>query len=160
MKHLEQIPFPNEQQSSSLLSHARRSPIKSCATFYGTFKYLAICNSAATLWIIPAPAVLYIMARSIDQGKKAGIVSVLGVLFSVLAGVIWVSVILMTSATSFNIVKYLGAAYLIYLGCKAFFSTYDRTNSEIPKAPHKKLLKIFYESVLVEVMDPKTELFF
>jgi len=73
--------------------------------------------AAATLLIIPGPAVLYIMARSIDQGKKAGIVSVLGVSLGgsvhVLAGAIGVSAILMTSATAFNIVIYLGAAYLI-----------------------------------------------
>jgi threonine/homoserine/homoserine lactone efflux protein len=102
------------------------------------------------------------MARSIEQGKKAGIVSVLGVSLGgsvhVLAGAIGVSAILMTSATAFNIVKYLGAAYLIYLGCRTLFSTSDRTTSEIPKAPRKKLLKIFYESALVEVMNPKTAL--
>ncbi|MFS0669296.1 LysE family translocator [Peribacillus frigoritolerans] len=120
--------------------------------------------AAATLLIIPGPAVLYIMARSIDQGKKAGIVSVLGVSLGgsvhVLAGAVGVSAILMTSATAFNIVKYLGAAYLIYLGCRTLFSTSDRTTSEIPKAPSKKLVKIFYESALVEVMNPKTALFF
>ncbi|USG67858.1 LysE family translocator [Brevibacillus ruminantium] len=120
--------------------------------------------AAATLLIIPGPAVFYIMARSIDQGKKAGLVSVLGVSLGgsvhVLAGAIGVSAILMTSATAFNIVKYLGAAYLIYLGCKTLFSTSDGTTSEIPKAPRKKLVKIFYESALVEIMNPKTALFF
>ncbi|MBH0332392.1 RhtB family transporter [Brevibacillus brevis] len=120
--------------------------------------------AASTLLLIPGPAVLYIMARSIDQGKKAGLVSVLGVSLGgsvhVLAGAIGVSAILMTSATAFHIVKYLGAAYLIYLGCKTLFSKSDSTASEIPKAPRKKLRKIFYESALVEVMNPKTALFF
>lgn len=120
--------------------------------------------AASTLLIIPGPAVLYIMARSIDQGKKAGLVSVLGVSLGgsvhVLAGAIGVSAILMTSATAFHIVKYLGAAYLIYLGCKTLFSKSNSTASEIPKAPRKKLRKIFYESALVEIMNPKTALFF
>jgi len=120
--------------------------------------------AAATLLIIPGPAVFYIMARSIDQGKNAGLVSVLGVSLGgavhVLAGAIGVSAILMTSATAFQIVKYLGAAYLIYLGCKTLFSSSDGITSQIPKAPHKKLRKIFYESALVEVMNPKTALFF
>ncbi|MFA4133966.1 MULTISPECIES: LysE family translocator [unclassified Brevibacillus] len=120
--------------------------------------------AASTLLLIPGPAVLYIMARSIDQGKKAGLVSVLGVSLGgsvhVLAGAIGVSAILMTSATAFHIVKYLGAAYLIYLGCKALFSKSDSTASETPKAPRKKLRKIFYESALVEIMNPKTALFF
>ncbi|MBY0085735.1 LysE family translocator [Brevibacillus brevis] len=120
--------------------------------------------AASTLLIIPGPAVFYIMARSIDQGKKAGLVSVLGVSLGgsvhVLAGAIGVSAILMTSATAFHIVKYLGAAYLIYLGCKTLLSKADSTASDIPKAPRKKLRKIFYESALVEVMNPKTALFF
>ncbi|WP_126429103.1 LysE family translocator [Brevibacillus marinus] len=120
--------------------------------------------AAVTLIIIPGPAVLYIMARSIDQGKKAGLVSALGVSLGgsvhVLAGAIGVSAILMTSATAINIVKYLGAAYLVYLGCKTLFSTSDRTTSEMTQAPRKKLVKIFYQSALVEVMNPKTALFF
>ncbi|CAM5789496.1 MULTISPECIES: LysE family translocator [Brevibacillus] len=120
--------------------------------------------AAAALLIIPGPAVFYIMARSIDQGKRAGLVSVLGVSLGgsvhVLAGAIGVSAILMTSATAFAIVKYLGAAYLIYLGCKTLFSASAGTTSEIPTAPRKRLRKIFYESALVEVMNPKTALFF
>jgi threonine/homoserine/homoserine lactone efflux protein len=95
--------------------------------------------SAAALLIMPGPAVLYIMARSIDQGKKAGLVSMLGVSLGgcvhVLAGALGVSAILMTSATAFNIVKYLGAAYLIYLGCKTLLSSSYSTTSEIAKSP-------------------------
>jgi threonine/homoserine/homoserine lactone efflux protein len=120
--------------------------------------------AAAALLIIPGPAVFYIMARSIDQGKKAGIVSVLGVSLGgavhVLAGAIGISAILMTSATAFHIVKYLGAVYLIYLGCKTLFSASAGMASEIPKAPRKKLFQIFCESVIVEVLNPKTALFF
>ncbi len=120
--------------------------------------------AAITLLIMPGPAVFYIMARSIDQGKKAGLVSVLGVVLGgsvhVLAGAIGVSAILMTSATAFTIVTYLGAAYLIYLGCKSLFSASNKTNSEISQAPRKKLVKTFYQSILVEVMNPKTALFF
>lgn len=120
--------------------------------------------AAATLLIVPGPAVFYIMARSIDQGKKAGLISVLGVSLGgsvhVLAGAIGVSAILMTSATAFNTVKYLGAAYLVYLGCRTLFSASDETGLEVQKPPRKKLLNIFYESALVEVMNPKTALFF
>jgi len=120
--------------------------------------------AAATLLIIPGPAVFYIMARSINQGKKAGLVSVLGVSLGgfvhVLAGAMGVSAILMTSATAFQIVKYLGAAYLIYLGCKTLFSKSAETASDIQEAPREKLGKIFYESALVEIMNPKTALFF
>lgn len=120
--------------------------------------------AAAALLIIPGPAVLYIMARSIEQGRQAGLVSVLGVSLGgavhVLAGAVGISAILMTSATAFTVVKYLGAAYLIYLGCKTLFSASDNKASEIAQAPQKKWLKILCESALVEVMNPKTALFF
>ncbi|WP_163152383.1 LysE family translocator [Anoxybacillus sp. MB8] len=120
--------------------------------------------SATALLIMPGPAVFYIMARSIDQGKEAGLVSVLGVSLGgavhVLAGAAGVSAILMTSATAFTIVKYLGAVYLVYLGCKTLFSTSHENHVASSKTNHKKLWKIFYESVIVEVMNPKTALFF
>ncbi|WP_345796943.1 LysE family translocator [Peribacillus muralis] len=93
------------------------------------------------LWlIIPGPAVIYIMAKSVDQGKKAGIVSVFGVSLGgsdhVLAGAIGVSAILMTSASVFNIA--------IYLGYRTLFSTSDRTTSEIPKSIQFLLLGIIF----------------
>lgn len=120
--------------------------------------------AALTLLMIPGPAVFYIMARSINQGKKAGLVSVLGVSLGgaihVLAGAIGVSAVLMTSATAFNIVKYIGAAYLIYLGCKTFISASDNELSAMPQDSHKKLIQIFYQSAIVEAMNPKTALFF
>ncbi|MFJ7647152.1 LysE family translocator [Lysinibacillus sp. NPDC097279] len=120
--------------------------------------------AAITLLIIPGPAVIYIMARSIDQGKKAGLISVLGVSLGgsihVVAGAIGVSAILMTSATAFHIVKYIGAAYLIYLGYKALTSATEHMPIETPKSAHKQLVKIFYQSAIIEVMNPKTALFF
>ncbi|WP_297989645.1 LysE family translocator [Anoxybacillus sp.] len=129
---------------------------------FSTIWLFVIATTA--LLIMPGPAVFYIMARSIDQGKKAGLVSVLGVSLGgavhVLAGAIGVSAILMTSATAFTIVKYLGAIYLIYLGCKTLLSASGENHSENPKMNDKKLWKIFYESVIVEVMNPKTALFF
>lgn len=81
---------------------------------------------------------LYIMARSIEQGKKAGIISVLGVSLGgsvhVLAGAIGVSAILMTSATAFNFVKYLGAVFLIYRVQDFIFNiqSNDFSNSNSP----------------------------
>ncbi|MGG3004979.1 LysE family translocator [Geobacillus stearothermophilus] len=121
--------------------------------------------AATALLIVPGPAVLYIMARSMSQGTKAGVVSVLGVAFGgavhVILGAVGVSAILMTSAAAFTMIKYLGAVYLIYLGGKTLFfaSTKDE---EIPntKAKEKTLAQVFYESLFVEVTNPKTALFF
>ncbi|MFN8452162.1 MAG: LysE family translocator [Anaerolineae bacterium] len=78
--------------------------------------------AALVLAVTPGPAVLYIVTRSVDQGRRAGLVSVLGIeignLFHVFAAALGISAILMTSALAFEIVKYLGAAYLIYIGIR------------------------------------------
>ncbi|ARA97553.1 MULTISPECIES: LysE family translocator [Geobacillus] len=121
--------------------------------------------TAMALLIVPGPSVFYIMARSIGQGAKAGLVSVLGVMLGgavhVVFGAVGISAILMTSAAAFTMVKYLGAVYLIYLGCKTLFfaSNYDKgsTNKNVKD---KTLVQVFYESVLIEVANPKTALFF
>ncbi|MCB0034532.1 MAG: LysE family translocator [Anaerolineales bacterium] len=118
--------------------------------------------AAAALLITPGPAVLYIVARSVDQGRRAGIVSTLGIaagtLFHIAAAALGVSAILMTSALAFNVVKYLGAAYLIYLGVRKL------TEKEAPQkeitVERQPLSKIFYEGVVVNLLNPKTALFF
>ena len=82
---------------------------------------LAIFAAAAlALAVVPGPAVLYIVARSVDQGRFAGFVSALGIgvgsLVHVVAATIGLSSLLASSATAFTVVKYVGAAYLILLG--------------------------------------------
>lgn len=121
--------------------------------------------ASATLLIAPGPSVFYIMGRSIGQGTKAGFVSVLGVTLGgavhVVFGAVGISTILITSTIAFTFIKYLGVVYLIYLGCKTLFfaSSYD---NESPKTnvKDKSLKQVFYESVLVELTNPKTALFF
>ncbi|MEW6213035.1 MAG: LysE family translocator [Acidobacteriota bacterium] len=118
--------------------------------------------AAFALLAIPGPAVLYIVARSIDQGRKAGIVSVLGVgvgaLFHIAAAAFGLSALLLSSATAFNTVKYLGAAYLIYLGVRKL--TQRREEEEIKGAERARLSRIFCQGVIVNVLNPKTALFF
>src|SRR5262245_52175022 len=83
--------------------------------------YLFLIASLALL-ITPGPAVLYIVARSINQGRRAGITSVLGVetanFLHASAAALGLSAILVSSALAFDVVKYLGAAYLIFLGVR------------------------------------------
>jgi hypothetical protein len=78
--------------------------------------------AALILLVTPGPAVLYIVARSLDQGRGAGLVSVLSIevgnLVHVMAATLGLSAILLSSAMAFSIIKYLGAAYLIYLGVR------------------------------------------
>src|SRR5205823_7870374 len=78
------------------------------------------------LLLTPGPAVLYIVARSVDQGRRAGLASVLGVELGngvhVLAATLGLSAILLTSALAFSVVKYAGAAYLIYYGIRTLLT--------------------------------------
>lgn len=118
--------------------------------------------AALVLLITPGPAVVYIVARSVSQGMLAGIVATLGMhvgtLVHVAAAAYGVSQLLLASATAFNIVKYLGAAYLVFLGIKSFLSRSEQTATKMKEKKH--LLTIFRESVVVNVLNPKTALFF
>ena len=118
--------------------------------------------AALALLITPGPAVLYIVARSIDQGRIAGIVSVLGIgvgtLFHVAAAAFGVSALLVSSVLAFSLVKYLGAAYLIYLGLRKLL---EREKAEpVETVEPQKLSRIFYQGVMVNLLNPKTALFF
>ena len=96
--------------------------------------------AALVLLITPGPAVLYIVARSIDQGRRAGLVSTLGVHAGTLVH------------------KYLGAAYLVFLGVRRLL---DRTTSVTSRRPERRHLhRAFLDGVVVNVLNPKTALFF
>jgi len=114
------------------------------------------------LLITPGPAVLYIVARSVDQGRRAGIISVLGIqtgtLAHVFAAALGLSAILLTSALAFDIVKYLGATYLIYLGVKTLLEKKPVAATETVEP--RSLKSIYSQGVVVAVLNPKTALFF
>jgi threonine/homoserine/homoserine lactone efflux protein len=116
--------------------------------------------AALVLLLTPGPAVLYIVARSIDEGRRAGLVSMLGVhvgtLVHVAAAAVGVSALLAASATAFAVVQYLGAAYLVYLGVRRLL---DR-GKPATLAPPPPLQRAFLDGVVVNVLNPKTGLFF
>jgi threonine/homoserine/homoserine lactone efflux protein len=120
-------------------------------------------TSALILLLTPGPAVLYVVARSVDQGRKAGLASVLGVelgnLCHAMGAALGVSAILLSSALAFNVVKYLGAAYLIYLGIRKFTAPVPAPDAA-PSFQPKSLRRIFSQGVVVSVLNPKTALFF
>jgi threonine/homoserine/homoserine lactone efflux protein len=124
---------------------------------------LAIFIAAAlVLLIVPGPAVIYIVTRSVNQGRLGGLMSVLGIetasLFHVLAASLGLSAILVSSALAFNVVKYLGAAYLIYLGLRKFIVREPEQQDEArtPDSPRR----IFTQGLVVNLLNPKTALFF
>src|SRR2546430_243228 len=124
---------------------------------------LALFIAAALgLFIVPGPAVLYVVTRSVDQGRKAGLISVLGIgtgtLFHVAAAALGISVLLVASALALTVLKYVGAAYLIYLGLRTLLK---RENSEeVDTVQPRKLSRVFFQGVIVNVFNPKTALFF
>ncbi len=118
--------------------------------------------AALALLLTPGPAVLYIVTRSIDQGRRAGLVSVLGVhvgtLVHIFAAAAGISAVLAASATAFSVVKCLGAAYLVFIGVRRLL---DRAplGAVAPGEP-KGLRRAFLDGVIVNVLNPKTGLFF
>ena len=123
---------------------------------------LLFITAATILIVVPGPAVLYIMMKSMEQGYKAGLVSALGVgvgaMIHVVAAAVGISALLVASATAFSILKYGGAAYLIYLGIKKLT---DKTALIAPvDSERKSLSKIFYEGIVVNTLSPKSAIFF
>jgi threonine/homoserine/homoserine lactone efflux protein len=118
--------------------------------------------AALGLLVVPGPAVIYIVTRSVAQGRKAGIASVLGIELASLchsvAAAFGLSAILLASSLAFGLVKYLGAAYLIYLGVKTFLSKGNLGCIERDDSP--KLVQLFRKGFLVNLLNPKTALFF
>jgi threonine/homoserine/homoserine lactone efflux protein len=118
--------------------------------------------AALVLLVTPGPAVLYIVTRSVDQGRRAGLVSMLGVhvgtLAHVAAAAAGVSALLAASATAFSVVKYLGAAYLVYLGARRLLDRKPRSAATELQA--RPLRRAFLDGIVVNVLNPKTGLFF
>ena len=118
--------------------------------------------AAAVLVAMPGPATLYIVTRSLDQGRQAGLASVLGISLGAMvhffAAGLGLSAVLMTSATAFAAVKYAGALYLIFLGVQKLRSRETiLLDAEVRK---DSLLTIFRQGVVVNVLNPKAAIFF
>ena len=124
-------------------------------------KLILFIVSSIALLVVPGPAVLYIVTRSLSQGRAAGLASMAGVnagaLTHTLAATLGLSAILVSSALAFGIVKYAGAAYLIYLGVRQFFT---KGALEDLKFGHESLWRIFSQGYLVSIFNPKLALFF
>jgi threonine/homoserine/homoserine lactone efflux protein len=118
--------------------------------------------AALVLLVVPGPAVLYIVAQSISRGRLAGIVSMLGIqvggLVHVAAAAAGLSALLVRSAVAFNAVKYAGAAYLIFLGLRRILGKEEAENPDSP--PERSLRRLFAQGVVINVLNPKTALFF
>jgi threonine/homoserine/homoserine lactone efflux protein len=128
-----------------------------------TLHTVAVFAAAVVVFaVVPGPAVLYIVTRSMSQGRRAGVVSAASIasgnLVHVVAATVGLSALLASSAAAFSIVKYAGAAYLIYLGVKALRSR--PTGESGPDVAPQSLWRVFREGWVVAVLNPKAALFF
>jgi threonine/homoserine/homoserine lactone efflux protein len=119
-------------------------------------------TGAILLLLVPGPAVLYIVSRSVGHGRPAGLVSAMGIatgsLFHVAAATLGLSALLVSSASAFQVVKYAGAVYLIYLGIRTLHA--GDANFLQPASGQRHLGNIFGQGILVNLLNPKTALFF
>jgi threonine/homoserine/homoserine lactone efflux protein len=125
--------------------------------------YAFFVAAALALLLVPGPAVIYVVARSVEGGRLTGLVTVLGIelgtLMHVVFAAVGLSAILVSSATTFSLVKWLGAAYLIWLGLRQILGR-DGGDEEVPSGGEGNRFRIFSQSVLVQVLNPKVALFF
>jgi threonine/homoserine/homoserine lactone efflux protein len=128
-----------------------------------TLQTIALFSLAAVaLAVVPGPAVTYIVTQSVDKGRRAGLISALGVssggLVHVAAATVGLSALVASSATAFTTVKLVGAAYLIVVGIRRILSRDD--DADVLEAESAPLQKIYAQGVVVNVLNPKTALFF
>ncbi|MEV4071305.1 LysE family translocator [Nonomuraea fuscirosea] len=120
------------------------------------------CVATLGLLIVPGPAVLYIVTRSVAQGRSAGLISVLGVhtgsLVHVAAAALGISALISASATAFTVVKYAGVAYLLWLGVRKLMRRGDGAEPIELKVQSKR--RLFWEGFVVNVLNPKIAIFF
>ena len=118
--------------------------------------------AALALLLVPGPAVLYVVARSIHQGRRAGLASVLGIhvgtIVHIAAATAGLSALLVSSSVAFTVVKITGAVYLVGLGLWTLFSR--RPEAEIAVGGERDVRRAFAQGIVVNVLNPKTALFF
>lgn len=119
--------------------------------------------AALVLLLTPGPAVLFIVTRSIEQGRLAGFISDLGIhsatLVHVAAAALGLSALLASSALAFSIVKYAGAAYLIWIGLRKIFGRTEAPGDD-QAAVRYSYWQLFRDGFIVNLLNPKTALFF
>ena len=117
--------------------------------------------AAVALAVVPGPAVTYIVTQSVDKGRRAGLVSALGVasggLVHVAAATVGLSALIASSVTAFTVVKLAGATYLIIVGIRRIRMRDDETPQTAAPAP---LQKVYVQGFVVNILNPKTALFF
>jgi threonine/homoserine/homoserine lactone efflux protein len=117
--------------------------------------------ASIALLLVPGPAVLYVVTQSAEYGRRAGLASVAGVhagtSVHILAATAGLSALIAASATAFTTIKLAGAAYLVYVGVRRLLEREPPLTSALRTGAHRKL---FVQGAIVNVLNPKTALFF
>ncbi|WP_280155537.1 LysE family translocator [Piscinibacter sp. XHJ-5] len=124
---------------------------------------LAFVGASLALALTPGPAVVYIVARTLAQGRACGLASVLGVMLGNLSNAVGASLglaaLFAVSSAAFTVVKWAGAAYLVYLGIRMWQAA-PAVADATPPAPAQPLRRVFRDGFVVALLNPKTTLFF
>ncbi len=131
---------------------------------FGIENYTGFIIAAVILNLTPGVDTMYILTRSVSQGRRAGLFSVAGIITGcvvhVLCAAFGLSLILSTSATAFTIIKWAGAGYLIFLGLKTLMDKQTAFETVGNKFQSRDLRKIYRQGVITNVLNPKVALFF
>ena len=123
---------------------------------------LLFVGAALLLLVVPGPSVLYVVTQSVSHGRRAGIASVAGIttgtLVHIAAATVGLSALLASSALAFDVVKYLGAAYLIVIGVRRLAGLERATEERTRRA--RNLGRLYRQGIVVNTLNPKTALFF
>lgn len=124
-------------------------------------RFALFVSAAAILALTPGPGILYVLGRTLHGGRREGVLSALGTFVGgsvhAMAAALGLSAILMTSATAFEVVRYAGASYLIYLGISMIRNRRARLAAQ---SDADRSQRNFFHGIATEVLNPKTALFF
>jgi RhtB (resistance to homoserine/threonine) family protein len=131
---------------------------------FGTHDFILFLIAGISLNLLPGPDTLYIVGRSITQGRWAGFVSVLGIstggLVHTTAAAVGLSAILVASSVAFGVIKWIGAAYLVYLGIQMIFSRNSKMQADTGEMKRADLRTIYRQGFLTNLLNPKVAMFF
>jgi threonine/homoserine/homoserine lactone efflux protein len=129
---------------------------------FDTTTFITFITASVIIILAPGPAQALVLTRTIQEGRKSGIITAIGLNIATfvhaIAAATGLSAILAVSASAYTVVKYLGAAYLIYLGIKMFF-THER-NESLADTSNKDSDGFFTKAFITGILNPKVVLFF
>lgn len=131
---------------------------------YSLVHWLTFLSAAFVLEIVPGPDMAFILGHTVRHGRRGGFIAMLGVwtgaLLHIAMTVLGLSAILASSPAAFSVIKWMGAAYLLWLGARSLFAAGDDGDETTVQPMPPAFMAIFRQGVLVDALNPKSALFF